>query len=112
MPDPDTPVLMNFGVLTKILVDRQYQTCTWPKGDDGKDSPVLVVDMTTANIMLAIHTMLGSEMKAKFERMIAASSVQFHKVHEFCMERALQRGVQNGGNGHGAAISVAAKLKR
>lgn len=110
--DCDTPVMMTFGVLTNILKDHQYQTCTWPKGGDGKDQPILVVDATTAHIMLSVHTLLGDEMKAKFERMIAASSGQFHKIHEFCMEEVLQRGTNNGGSGHEAALSVAAKLKR
>jgi hypothetical protein len=50
----------------------------------GSNKRTILIDALTADAMTTCYDALSDEHKAKFERMIAASPVQLHKIVNFC----------------------------
>lgn len=74
----DEPVIASFDAIKKIVEERQFQFLKWP--NEPESATPLLMDMTTAAMLVKVHSVLGDEARQKFEEWIAKSRVHFAKI--------------------------------
>lgn len=74
----DEPMLASFDAIKQIVEERQFQFFTWP--DEPKSKIPLLIDMTTASMLVKVHSALDDEARQKFEEWVAKSRKHFAKL--------------------------------
>ena len=81
--DPADLRTASYAVVLEVLQHHQALYLQWAERPHGYDP--LLLDAFTASALKTVHDAIQDQANvAKFERMIAASRVQFGKIVDFC----------------------------
>jgi hypothetical protein len=77
----------SFAAVQAVVANRTAAKLIWPS-ERGTGRKELLLDGFTASAIVAVHSVVNAENKAKLERMCAASKGQFVKVANFALSKA------------------------